>query len=105
MQCLLTAKCVAAGHGEYNTNRGESYVGMWRKDKRYDKGVWRSTRGDVYDGAWLDDFMHGEGTLTMSDGESYSGAWSMGKRGKVHGPWRTGQERAGVKYRRAHAAV
>ena len=78
-------------------NKGDKYIGEWKKDNMHGQGMYIFANGDRYQGAWKDGKKHGQGTFTYEIGDKYIGEY---KKNLMHGQgmyiWANGDKYQGA---------
>jgi hypothetical protein len=64
-------------HEGYKNDRGDIYVGEFRKNTsiREGRGLLLSAEDYLYEGFWLDDHKFGFGRILLANGNAYQGEW------------------------------
>ena len=82
-------------------NKGDKYIGEWKKDKMHGQGMYIFANGDRYQGAWKDGKKHGPGIyLYLADnefkGDTYVGEYMDDiKNGQGTYIWKDGSKYTG----------
>ena len=64
------------GHGCFQSDMDDCYVGAWRNDVYHGYGVYQDgSKGSSYLGMWEDGQRHGPGTVVLPSGEFYAGSF------------------------------
>ena len=72
------------------TDKGESYVGQFWKDKKNGLGKQVYKSGNIYEGEWIDNLRNGHGKCRYASGSVYEGSWVGNKReGQGRMTWKT----------------
>ncbi len=66
------------GIGVYLDEKGNRYVGYFKRHKPSGKGICYYPNGDKYDGNWRDGLPNGEGVLHHASGQLFHGYWQNG---------------------------
>jgi len=66
------------GIGVYLDEEGNRYVGYFKRNKPFGKGICYYPNGDRYDGSWKSGLPHGEGVLYDAKGNLFDGYWQNG---------------------------
>ncbi len=70
------------GHGTFNSDNGDVYVGQWRTGNEDGRGEMTYANKDIYNGQWKDGVRDGQGTMKYHNGDVYEGEFS---KDKMHG--------------------
>ena len=68
------------GQGMYIFANGDRYQGAWKEGKKHGPGIYlyladNEFKGDTYVGEYMDDIKNGQGTYIWKDGSKYTGNW------------------------------
>ena len=68
------------GQGMYIFANGDRYQGAWKDGKKHGPGIYlyladNEFKGDTYVGEYMDDIKNGQGTYIWKDGSKYTGNW------------------------------